>query len=88
MFGFTKKMFAVAIGFIGSNVSGTPLKCVSMSNHKRKVRPVIMNINSNKTLFYHYSIPVNKCSGSCNNINDLCEVMCSWCCWKHEFLAI
>ena len=53
MFGFTKKMFAVAIGFIGSNVSGTPLKCVSMSNHKRKVRPVIMNINSNKTLFYH-----------------------------------
>ena len=54
MFGFTKKMFAVAIEFIGSNVGRTPLKCVSMSNHECKVRPIIMNINNNKTLFYHY----------------------------------
>ena len=53
MFVFTKKMFAVDIEFIGSNVSGTPLKCVSMSNHECKVTPIIMNINSNKTLFYH-----------------------------------
>ena len=29
-----------------------------------------MGINNNETLFYPYSIKVNKCSGSCNNIND------------------
>ena len=58
MFVFTKKMFAVAIEFIGSNVSGTPLKCVSMSNHECKVTPIIMNINSNKTLFYHYWLSI------------------------------
>ena len=29
-----------------------------------------MNINSNKPSFYPYSIRVNKCSVSCNNIND------------------
>ena len=41
-----------------------------MSNQECKVRAVIMNINRNKPLFYLYSILVNKCSGSCNNIND------------------
>ena len=46
------------------------IKCVSMSNQECKVRAVIMNINRNEPLFYPYSILVNKCSGSCNNIND------------------
>ena len=41
-----------------------------MSNQECKVRPVIMNINSDKPSFYPYSILMNKCSGSCNNIND------------------
>ena len=30
-----------------------------------------MNINKNEPLFYIYSILVNKCSVSFNNINDL-----------------
>ena len=29
-----------------------------------------MNVNSNEPLFYPYSIFVNKCSGSCNDIDD------------------
>ena len=32
--------------------------------------PKILNVNSNEPLFYPYSTEVNKCSGSCNNIND------------------
>ena len=59
--------------FIRLNVNplkSNALKCVSMSNQECKVRAVIMNINRNKPLFYPYSILVNKCSGSCNNIND------------------
>ena len=29
-----------------------------------------MDINSNEPTFYTYGIEVNKCSDSCNNIND------------------
>ena len=41
-----------------------------MSNQDCKVRPEIININSNEPLFYPYSVKISKCSGSCNNIND------------------
>ena len=37
---------------------------------KCKVRAEIININSNKPVFYPFSIKISKCSGSCNNIND------------------
>ena len=46
------------------------LECVSMNNQERKIRPQVVNINSNNPFFYSYSIEVNKSSGSCNNIND------------------
>ena len=35
-----------------------------------------MNINSNESLFYPYSILVNKCSGSCNDINNPYAKLC------------
>ena len=41
-----------------------------MSKQECKVRPAIININSNKPSFYLDSIIINKCSGSCNNINS------------------
>ena len=41
-----------------------------MNNQECKVRPKILNINGNEPSFYPHSILVNKCSGSCNNIND------------------
>ena len=31
--------------------------------------PKITDINANEPVFYPYSIKINKCSGSCNNIN-------------------
>ena len=31
---------------------------------------ISMYINTNDPVFYPYSIKVNKCSGTCNNIND------------------
>ena len=52
------------------------LKCVSMNNKECNIRPEIININSNEPTFYPYSIKVNKCSGSCNNINDPYSEMC------------
>ena len=51
-----------------SNVNS--LECVSMKNQECKVRPEIVDINSNNPIFYPFSIKVNKCNGNCNNIND------------------
>ena len=52
------------------------LKCVSMNNQECKIRPKIININSNEPSFYPYSILVNKYGGSCNNINDPYAKLC------------
>ena len=52
------------------------LKCVSMSNQECKISTVIMNINSNELLFYPYSIFVNRCCGSCNDINNPYAKLC------------
>ena len=57
--------------FFGYNIlSVNSLKCVSVNNQECKIRPEIININSNELLFYPYTIKINKCSGSCNNVND------------------
>ena len=40
-----------------------------MNDQVCKVRPEIININSNEPSFYTYIVKINKCSGSCNNIN-------------------
>ena len=47
-----------------------------MNNQECKLRPEIININSNKHSLYPYKGKRNKCSGSCNNIIDS-KIMCS-----------
>ena len=46
------------------------LECISLKNQECRVRPEIVNINSNIPIFYPFSIKVNKCNGNCDNIND------------------
>ena len=41
-----------------------------MNNQECKVRPEIIDVNSNKPVFYSFNIKTSKCSGSCNNINN------------------
>ena len=53
-----------------------PLKCDSMNNQECRIRPEIINFNSNEASFYHYGIKINKSSGSCNNINDPYAKLC------------
>ena len=60
----------------GVNSLNSIPKCLSMNNHECKVRPEIININSNEPLFYPYSIKVNKCSSCCKNINDPYSKFC------------
>ena len=47
-----------------------------MKNQECKVRPEIINVNSNEPVFYPFSIKTSKCSGSCNNINDPYAKIC------------
>ena len=47
-----------------------------MTNQECKIRSGIIDINSNEQSFYLYSIKINKCSGSCNSINDLYAKLC------------
>ena len=60
--------------FFGCNVSNiNPLIYVLMNI---KSVEQITNINSNESIFYPYSIKVNICRGSCNNINDPYSKLC------------
>ena len=47
-----------------------------MTNKECKVRPEIVNVNSNEPVFYPFSIKASKCSGSCNSINDPYAKIC------------
>ena len=77
MFRFVKKVFAVTMSFFSEIIfSCNVLKYVSMNNQECKIIPEIININSNEPLFYPYSIKIEKCSGSCNNINDAYAKIC------------
>ena len=62
--------------FFGSLSHVNPLEYVSMNNQEFKVRPEIVNVNSNEPLFYLFSIKTSKCNGTCNNINDPYAKLC------------
>ena len=47
-----------------------------MNNQACKVRPEIINVNSNERVFYPFNIKTSKCSGNCNNINDPYAQIC------------
>ena len=65
MFRFIKKGFFIRSLFLSNLVSTT---C--------KVRPEIINVNSNNPVFYHFSIKMSKCSSNCNNINHSYAKIC------------
>ena len=71
MFGFIKKVSFTTMMLFSCNILNVNLlECVSINNQECKIRTKIIDINSNEPLFYLFSITVNKCSGSCNNINN------------------
>ena len=59
-----------------NQLSTNQLSCISMNNQECKVRPEIINVNSDEPVFYPFSIKTSKCSGSCNNINDPYAKLC------------
>ena len=65
-----KKDFFTVLITLSSLASTIPLTCISVNNEECKVRPEIINVNSDEPVFYPFSIKTSKCSGSCNNVND------------------
>ena len=63
-------MFFIGLTLSSNFTNVIPLSSISMNNQECKVRPKIINVNSNEPIFYPFSIKTNKCSGSCNNINN------------------
>ena len=47
-----------------------------MNNQECKVRPKIVNVNGDDTVFFPFNIKTSKCSGSCNNINNAYAKLC------------
>ena len=70
MLEFIKNCFFTELTFVSTLASVNSLICISMNNQECKVRPQIVNANSNEPVFCPFSIKTSKCSGSCNNIND------------------
>ena len=56
MFGFIKKAFFTGLTILSSVnlLTVTPLKCISMTNQKCKLRPEIVNVNSDEPVFYPF----------------------------------
>ena len=76
MFTFLTQIFFSTLMYFASLSNVNPLECISMKNQECKVRPEIVNINSNNPIYYPFSIKTNKCSGNCNNINDPYAKIC------------
>ena len=72
-----KNVFFAVVAFFSCNILDViPLKYVSMNNQECKIRTKIIDIKNSEPSFYHYSIEINKCRGSCNNINDPYAKLC------------
>ena len=54
------------------------LECLSVINQECKPRPKILDVNEGigEALFYPYNVLVNKCSGSCNTLDNPMSRIC------------
>ena len=68
MFRFIKQIFISALTYFSNLSNVNSLECISMKSQECRVRPEILNINSNNPIFHPFSIKVNKCNGNCQEI--------------------
>ena len=60
MFEVVKKVLFTGLTILSSLTSVNSLSCISMNNQECKVRPQIVNVNSDKTVFFPFSIKTSK----------------------------
>ena len=71
------KIISLLISFF-SIIKTKALECVSVANQKCMPRPKILDVNEGicEALFYPYKVLVNKCSGSCNTLDNPMSKTC------------
>ena len=71
------KMINLLISLFGI-IKTKALECVPVVNQKYMPRPKILDINEvvGKALLYPYNVQVNKCSGSCNTLDNPMTKLC------------
>ena len=71
------KIFSLLISLFGIIKTKT-LECVSVVNQKCMPRPKILDVNEGvgEALFYPHNVLVNKCSGSCNTLDNPMTKLC------------
>ena len=75
----TYKMWLINLAIsLFSIIKTKALECVSVVNQKCIPRPKILNVNEGigEALFYPYNVLVNKCSGSCNTLDNPMSKIC------------
>ena len=78
MFGLIKKIF---IGLLTGLFSGSNhTKCVSLSNQKCMTQATLIDLHPNEYSqefhSYAFAVILDRCVGSCNTLNDLCNKVC------------
>ena len=76
MFAFIKRMFFAELTILLTWSGANSLCCVSMTIKECRVRPEIINVNSDEPVFYPFSIKISKSSGSCNDLKNPYAKMC------------
>ena len=76
IFRFVQKVFFIGLTILSNFTNVIFLNCISMKSQECKTRPQIVNANSNDPLFCPFSIKISKCSGNCNNINNMYAKIC------------
>ena len=71
------KIISLLIGLFGI-IKTKALERVSVINQKCIPRPKILDVNEGvgEALFYRYNVQVNKCSGSCNTLDNPMAKLC------------
>ena len=71
------RVINLAISFF-SIIKTKALECLSVINQEHKPRPKILDVNEGicEALFYPYNVQVNKCSGSCNTLDNPMPRLC------------
>ena len=71
------RLINLAISLFGI-IKTKALECVSVINQKCMPRPKILDVNEGvgEALFYPYNVLVNKCSGSCDTLDDPIAKLC------------
>ena len=52
------------------NIKFWSIISLNLSSQSCQTKPILFNINSNESIYYPFTVSVNKCGGSCNTIVD------------------